>query len=149
VAIYGLAARAILFAAPNIPAATAAVGVLNTLDVLSSLAKLYNAVAGASGRNDDAMAEEIVALQRQRGPDDTFLLERGTTWRRDGEEIVITASAVREVVGADDYAWFVERGTDDTEAQPFFWDSAREVLARWNRSLDGVVDQAAAEFNQG
>ncbi len=128
-----------------------AVAALNTLDTLAeiyTIAQLLHAI-GTAG--NDALAREIVELQRERGPDDTFRLERGTDWRREGDEIVITASAVRRLTSGDDddYAWFVERGTDDTEAQPFFWDSAAERFAAWNRDMGALIDRAASEFNAG
>jgi hypothetical protein len=150
-AIYGLAARALLFAAPNIPAATAAAGVLGVVDTLVGLQKLWSHISTVAGGGDDKFAREIVDLQRERGPDDTFRLERGTDWRREGDEIVITASAVRRLTSGDDddYAWFVERGTDDTEAQPFFWDSAAEKFAAWNRDMAEAIAAAAADFNAG
>lgn len=148
-AIYGLAARALIFAAPTIPAATAAAGVLGVVDTLVGLKNTWSSIVTLIGGNDEKMAREIVELQRQRGPDDTFRLERGTDWRREGDEIVITATAVRQLVSgdSDDYAWFVERGTDDTEAQPFFWDSAAEKLAAWGRDMDQIFARAAGEFN--
>lgn len=150
-AIAGLAARALLFAAPNIPAATAAAGVLGVIETLTGLKKVWSSIVTLVGGGDERLAKEIVALQRERGPDDTFTLERGTDWRREGDEIVITASAVRRLTSgdSDDYAWFVERGTDDTEAQPFFWDSAAERFAAWGRDMDQILDTAAGEFNAG
>lgn len=168
-AIYGLAARVLLFAASGPPsefamasgvlgvvgrnsqAVQGAVGVLNVLDTLAELHKIARLLSLLSTAGDAALAKEIVALQRERGPDDTHRLERGTDWRREGGEIVITASAVRRLTSgdSDDYAWFVERGTDDTEAQPFFWDSASEVLSAWGRDVNRVFADAAAEFNAG
>jgi hypothetical protein len=150
-AIYGLAARALLFAAPSIPAATAAAGVLGVIETLTGLKKVWSSIVTLASGGDERLAKEIVALQRERGPDDTFTLERGTDWRREGDEIVITASAVRRLTSgdSDDYAWFVERGTDDTEAQPYFWDSAAERFAAWGRDMDQILDTAAAEFNAG
>jgi hypothetical protein len=150
-AVFGLAARALLFAAPNIPAATAAAGVLGVVDTLVGLQKLWAHISTLAGGGDEKLAREIVELQRERGPDDTFRLERGTDWRREGDEIVITASAFRRLTAGDDddYAWFVERGTDDTQAQPFFWESAAEKFAAWNRDMRDLVDRAATEFNAG
>jgi hypothetical protein len=168
-AIYGLAARALIFAASGPPSEMAiaatvlerigrnseavrgGVVILNALDTIAELNKVLLLLKAISGESSSALAKEIVALQRERGPDDTFTLERGTDWRREGDEIVITASAVRRLTSgdSDDYAWFVERGTDDTEAQPYFWDSAAERFAAWGRDMDQILDTAAAEFNAG
>lgn len=150
-AIYGLAARALIFAAPNIPAATAAAGVLGVLDTLSQLQKLWSHLSTLVAGGDEAMAAEIVARQRELGPDDTFRLERGTDWRREGDEIVITASAVRRLVGGgeDDYARYVDQGTEHAEAQPFFWGPVRDQFAAWGRDMDQLLDRAAGEFNAG
>jgi hypothetical protein len=145
-AIWGLAARAVMFAAPNIPAAVTAAGILGVLDAVATLRQLAGAITAIARRGEDLAAEEMVRLMRERGPDDTFRLERGTAARREGDTIIVEARAIRDAM-ADDYGPFVEAGTSDTEAQPFFWDTAREVLDRTGRRFEGELDQLASAFN--
>lgn len=148
-AVYGWAARAILRFGPSVPHAATAVAILNMLDVVSGLNKIANALGVIGRRGEDTIGEEIVELARQRGPDDTYRLERGTTWRRVEDQVEIVASAAREVSGSEDYAWFVERGTSKMDARPFFWGSAREVFDRQGRVLEDEIDSLADEFNGG
>jgi len=145
--IYGLAARGLMLAGPALPQVGTAILVLNLLDTLSGLQKIAGNLEVIARRGQDRIGEDIVRLARERGPDDTFRLERGTTWRRFDDMIEVVASASRDV--GVDYAWFVERGVEHAEAQPFFWDSAREVLERYGRDIEAATDALADEFNGG
>jgi hypothetical protein len=145
--IYGIAATGLRFAGPALPQVGTAILVLDLLDTLTGLQKIATNLQILARRGEDRIGEDIVRLARERGPDDTFRLERGTTWRRVDDMIEVVASAAREV--GVDYAWFVERGTENAEAQPFFWDSAREVLARYGRDMQAEVDAMADAFNGG
>ncbi len=145
-AIYGLAARAVMFAAPNVPAAVAVAGILGVVDAVVQMQRLAGAVQSIARRGEDLAAAEMVRLMRERGPDDTFRLERGTTSRVADGTVFVEARAIREAMDVD-YAPFVEWGTSDTEAQPFFWDTAREVLEATGRRFEGELDQLAGSFN--
>jgi hypothetical protein len=146
--IYGLAARAVMFAAPKAPAAVAAAGVLGVMDALAQLSRIAGAIQALARGGMDRAAEDMVRLMRERGPDDTYRLERGTVWRRDGETIVVSARAIRQAMaGQEDYAPFVEFGTEKMEAQPFFLDSAREVMEAQRKRFEADLDRLAAEAN--
>lgn len=147
-AVLGLAARVLLRAAPAVPHAGIAASVLGLADQVLGLRRIAHSLGVIARRREDTIGEAIVALARERSPDDTGRLDRGTVWRRVGDQIEVVASAAREV-GGEDYAWFVERGTAHTEAQPFFWDSAREVLARYRREAEAEIDALADDFNTG
>lgn len=144
--IYGLAARAVMFAAPKVPTAVAVAGILGVVDAVVQLQRLAGAVQSIARRGEDLAAEEMVRLMRERGPDDTFRLERGTTSHMAAGTVFVEARAIREAI-EEDYAPFVEWGTSDTEAQPFFWDTAREVLEGTGRRFEGELDQLAEAFN--
>ncbi|WP_439572631.1 hypothetical protein [Phreatobacter sp.] len=164
--IYGLAARAVMFAASGPPSELSiagaalgyvapgrqftqgAVGVLRVLDTLVELNKVAKAVSSLARRGADTAAEDMVRLMRERGPDDTFRLERGTRWRREGDIVVVEARALRAAMaGEEDYAPFVEWGTEHAGRQPFFWDSAREVMEATRRRFAEDLDRLADEFN--
>jgi hypothetical protein len=146
--IYGLAARAVMFAVPKAPAAVAAAGVLGVMDALAQLSRIAGAIQALARGGMDRAAEDMVRLMRERGPDDTYRLERGTVWRRDGETIVVSARAIRQAMaGQEDYAPFVEFGTEKMEAQPFFLDSAREVMEAQRKRFEADLDRLAAEAN--
>lgn len=147
-AVLGLAARVLMRAAPFAPHAGIAATVLNVADQVLGLRKIAHNLGVIARRGEDQIGEAIVVLARQRSPDDTGRLDRGTVWRRVGDQIEIVASAAREV-GGEDYAWFVERGTVHMDASPFFWDSAREVLERYGRQIEADIDAMADDFNTG
>ncbi len=161
-AIAGLAARAIMFAAPNIPAATAAAGVLGVAENLAGLRRLYSNVRALAGRGDERMASEIVDRQRDRAPFLTGSLRDSIDYTRghyapdnpnvrgigggleDDDQSIITIYA-----GDADafYAAFIEYGTEKMDAHPFFWPAAKEVLDEWAVDMERLLDGAASEFN--
>lgn len=113
-------------------------------------------------------AREMVELMRSRVPVDTGLLLSGITYRREGNMWVVEASADKD---GYDYALAVEAGHragghadadffEDTtgrggrqvssgptevEAQPYFYNSAREALAEWRANLGQASGGAARE----
>lgn len=124
----------------------------------------------ASGINERAL-NEMVDLAQSRVAVRTGRLKIGVTGIREGEMFVFSAYARRD--GAEDYAPFVERGTrpgvrgrvysrpaagssdtrqtrarrthPGTEAQPFFYVSAREVLERYRQEHTAAYALAAAQ----
>ncbi|KQP36693.1 hypothetical protein [Methylobacterium sp. Leaf100] len=105
-------------------------------------------------------AREMVDLMRSRVPQDSGLLLNGITYRREGKTWVVEATADRD---GYDYALAVEAGhraggtvadgnlfadttgaggrqvrasgPTDVEAQPYFYNSAREALSDWTGEL--------------
>jgi len=150
------------------------VGVPGVNILVGHLVKYGVKLALNSGKVDEAAAAEMVSLMKSRVPVDTGNLLNGISYENSGGEITVTASAIKESSGVD-YARFVEFGTDDngavaedsffadgsdagtplrrssrrghgaTPAQPFFWNSAREVLAKRGRQLEDVARQTASE----
>jgi Bacteriophage HK97-gp10, putative tail-component len=152
--VYGLAAKLLAKSVPLAATAegaaviTAGVGVLNVLDTLSMLHRIGSFLHRVGSDSGDDLAEEMVRLMRERGPDDTGRLEAGTVWQRLDGLIEVKASAIRQLVHggeSEDYAAFVEFGTDHSEAEPFFWDTAREVLAAYGREIARGLDQAMSD----
>lgn len=139
--IYGIAARGLASLAPGSAIAGVGIAALQAADLLQQIGNVVDALGRLAGQAD-TVADEMVALMRERGPDDSFALEEGTTWRRDGEAIEVTASSQRDGV---DYGPFVEFGTVNMEAEPFFWSSAREVLDRWRDRIAVDIDNLPAE----
>lgn len=150
------------------------VGVPGVNIFVGKLVKYGVKLALNSGKVDEAAAVEMVSLMKSRVPVDTGNLLNGISYENSGGDITVTASAIKENSGVD-YARFVEFGThgngavaDDsffadgsdagtplrrssrrghgaTPAQPFFWNSAREVLAKRGQQLEDVVTQTKSE----
>lgn len=143
-------------------------GVAQMIDRLFKVADLLG--VGAKDLDADALAE-MVDLARARAARDTGLLIAGIAGESDDGFATFMASAARD--GEEDYALFVEKGTragvrgqavayatsigqmrrrkqarthPGTEAQPFFYNSAREVLARRRVAAEDLLDEAAAAF---
>lgn len=150
------------------------VGVIGTERVVGQLVKFGVKLALKSHGVDQGAAQEMVDLMKSRVPQDTGRLLNGITMSEEDGMITVEASAVRE--GDADYARFVEFGTKasavadeeyfgsgasagsdlrkrghygDTPAQPFFWNSAKETLAKWGHQLSDVIDQSATEEGLG
>ena len=116
-------------------------------------------------------AQAMVDLMRSRVPQDTGLLLNGIGYRREGGSYVVEATADH---AGYDYALAVETGhhagglhadadffadttgrgghpvrvshETDVPGEPFFYGSAREALAAWNRELaDGIRASAREE----
>lgn len=144
-------------------------GVQGVASVLGGLLKVKKALDRASSpQGDEAVAAEMVARMRRDAPELTGLLREGITYRfEDGAWVVEAAASLQgarkrgQGEGAD-YAPFVEYGTADrtyfagdarrvghpgTEAQPFFWQNAREVLAEYVLHLAGTLADAVEEFD--
>ena len=146
------------------------VGVIGTERVVGQLVKFGVKLALKSHGVDQSAAAEMVELMKSRVPVDTGRLLNGITMSEDDGMITIEASAARD--GDADYARFVEFGTKasavadedffasgasagdglrkrghygDTPAQPFFWNSAKETLAKWGHELSDVIDRSATE----
>lgn len=152
-ALAGLAARLLLRSVPLVSrqasvihGASIALDVLDWMTALNRLRSVVGVLRLARERGVEDVAEEMVRRMRADGPDDTYRLERGTVWERPDGTVVVKASAIRETVGrADDYAPYVEWGTSDTEAQPFFWDNARAVLEEFGLELEQALDEAGQQ----
>lgn len=137
------------------------------------LLKVADHLGPAARAVDERALAEMVELAQQRAPQRTGLLHTGVTGTREGDAMVFQASAQRDESSAD-YARFVEHGTrggtrgrvvadatffersngtrrksrrthPGTEAQPFFYNSAREVLERRRLAQEEVMARATAE----
>jgi hypothetical protein len=138
------------------------------------LLRVGNALGGHARGVDRRALDEMVELARSRAPERSGRLKLGITGTQEGELFVFKAEARRDSGGTEDYAPFVERGTrpgqrgkrysritdyesargigrrarrthPGTEAQPFFYSSAREVLERRNIELGAALTRATAE----
>ncbi|MCA0401292.1 MAG: hypothetical protein LCH38_10810 [Proteobacteria bacterium] len=132
---------------------------------------------GAARGVDERALAEMVALAQSRASRRTGRLVAGITGTREGEEMVFRATAQRDASSAD-YAPFVERGTragsrrrnvvtaarfdeasggrrrvsyahPGTEATPFFYSSAEEILSRRRLEQAEVMARAVAEDQEG
>lgn len=126
---------------------------------------------------DERALAEMVDLAQSRAPLRSGRLRAGITGEREGEVMVFRAAAQLNESTAD-YAPFVERGTrggnrgrqvvdatyferahararksrrthPGTAAQPFFYSSAEEVLARRRVDQAAVMARATAEDQEG
>lgn len=81
--------------------------------MLKAVARVANVIAQRSRAADDRAGQDMVDRMRADVPRLSGRLHAGITWRREGDEIVVEASAVRSAGGKDgvDYARFVEHGT--------------------------------------
>ncbi len=98
---------------------------------------------GARQVDDDA-ASRMVNLMRGRVPQNDGLLLNGITSERIEEGWKVQASAPEPAnrIGStlEDYASFVEYGTANTEAQPFFWPSVNEVLPERELAMRRILE---------
>jgi hypothetical protein len=62
-------------------------------------------------QSDSRVAQEMVDRMRADAPVDEGDLVNGITWRQEGKEFVVEASAIDPRKGGADYAGYVERGT--------------------------------------
>lgn len=144
-------------------------GLVGVERLSGQLAKLAVKLALKSDQASLHAAQAMVELMRARVPRDTGLLLNGITYRRNGGVYVVEAAADRD---GYDYALTVEAGhhagglhadaelfadttgrgftatrpgATDVPAQPYFYDSAREILAEWSRALGDGIGEAARE----
>lgn len=144
------------------------VSVVGVERLSGQLAKYAVKLALRSDHLAEQAAAEMVDLMRSRVPQDSGALLNGITWRKEGRTVIVEASAVHP--GQDyDYALAVEAGHhaggthadaslfEDTTgrgfrsvrpshptevpAQPFFWNSAREVLAKYRGEFGQAISQ--------
>lgn len=137
------------------------------------LLKVADALGPHARAVDERALAEMVELAQQRAPQRTGRLHIGITGEREGDVMVFMATAQRDASSAD-YARFVEFGTragergrtladrtaferaegrnrkarrshPGTDAQPFFYSSAREVLERRRIAQENVLARATAE----
>ncbi len=169
----GIAARLAAPSASTVLSASASFGqradalfdVVGWDNVVRGLFKVSDALSGNAAAINRRALDRMVDLARSRVPQDTGLLYSGIEGREDGDGFEFRASA--ELDDAD-YARFVEfgtaagergrrivqggrsrrqrRGHPGTAAQPYFYNSASEVLADLGREqLDGMIDAMQAE----
>jgi len=141
------------------------------------LVRVATRMQGHADRIDQRALDEMVELARSRVPRRTGRLAEGISGERDGEVFVFKAEAQRDESSAD-YGPFVERGTragargrvvadpttlelrkgirrrarrshPGTEAQPFFYNSAFDVLARRNIEQGAALTRQTAEDAEG
>lgn len=148
----------------------AAAGVIGVDRISGQLAKYAVKLALRSSHAAEHTAAEMVEEMRARVPQDSGTLFNGITWRKEGSTIIVEATAIRE---GDDYARWVEFGhhaggqhadsayfesgdhsairrrapSKQTEVQPepYFWEPAREGLAKLRGEMDRQADAAARE----
>lgn len=137
------------------------------------LVRVAGRMQGHADRIDERALDEMVELARSRVPRRTGRLAEGISGEREGDAFVFKAEAQRDESSAD-YAPFVERGTragvrgrvvadpstfelragirrrsrrshPGTEASPFFYSSAFEVLARRNVEHGAALIRQTAE----
>lgn len=95
---------------------------------------------------DDEAGRRMVEEMRAGAPRVTGNLVDGITWSREGADTVVEASAIRTSGGVEwNYAPFVEFGTSDTSAEPFFYEPADQVLADRGADLDDAIAAAGAD----
>jgi len=151
------------------------VGVLGTDRVLGHLVKFGVKTALGAHKIDASAGAEMVELMKARVPVDTGNLLNGISYEDDDGEITVTASGIKESSGVDyarfvefgtkpnsnavaDENFFADGSTagapvrrsktrahTGSPAQPFFWNSAREVLAKRGKALEDVVNRSAAD----
>lgn len=85
--------------------------VIGVSDVAGALLSFGKVLARRALHSDAEYAQEMVDRMRADAPYDEGTLYNGITWRREGNEFVVEASAVDPRKGGADYAGFVERGT--------------------------------------
>jgi len=166
-------------AVPACEGALAAVSPAEILAYAARIVRVGAKLRGAAEAADDAAMAEMLELMRSRAPVRSGALRNAIEGHTEGEgdtrQNVITAKVHARRGGGEgaDYAPFVEFGTDPhgaatadyfetsrarpvaghpgTEAQPFFWNSAREVLRRRRADMGEIIDGVAAEegFDNG
>jgi len=158
-------------------------------------AKIANFIAGHMLVRDRGAAQEIVDLARADVSQDTGRLFNGINWWPQDDAFIVQAAAVHEDrSGGEDYAGFVEHGTQSgergrkvtyavadsgyheatsglgdgsirsaprsrsrlqyrdhpgTNAQPFFYKNAHDVLARRGADAEDVIGLALDEDDNG
>jgi len=117
------------------------VGVVGLPTVYRQLAKYAVKLATRSHQVGRDAAEEMVNLMKSRVPVDSGALLNGISWEEDDRYFTVTASAESPTGSHADYAPYVEYGTKFNEAQPFFWNSANEVLEKWGDSLQRIASE--------
>lgn len=113
---------------------------LQALQLFSQLLKI------TAQQADYLLAKRTAEAIREKAPLKTGALRQGVTFRREGDDYVIEASAIREAMNGweADYAMFQEYGTENMEANPFFWDTAREMLGdRMYEEHDRALERLA------
>lgn len=147
-------------------------GIVGVERISGQIARTAVKLALKSDHASRDAAEAMVDLMCGRAPQATGLLRAGITYRREGGFYVVEATADRD---GYDYALAVEAGhragglhadadlfADTTgrgftptrpgaggdstvAAEPYFYDSAREILAQWSGALGGSFGAAARE----
>ena len=129
--------------------------------ILKGIVLTAGRIGFAATREGEAAAQRMVERMRDAAPVDSGELRESIDWRREGDEIVVEADASDALDVF--YARFVEYGTragrrgarttvsgrarkvyrthPGTEAQPFFYDTAREVLAEFRVALEDAIDE--------
>ncbi|SEE59751.1 hypothetical protein SAMN05519104_6672 [Rhizobiales bacterium GAS188] len=154
------------------------VGVDGLQGVTDQLFALVPKIAIKAARVDHAAMSQMLDLMHNRVPQDTGLLYNGINGHWQGSVGSVTASAQRTGGNGKlsaDYAHFVEFGTKPhqvadaayfdssgghrssrataghpgTEAQPFFYNSADEVLAKRHGEILGAANDAIGETGMG
>lgn len=123
------------------------VGVIGTERVVGGLVKFGVKMALRARESTADVAEEMVELMRSRVPQDDGRLFHGIMFEVDENGVAtVEASAInpRDTTSSN-YAFMVEFGTEDTPAQPFFYNSAEEVLAKRGQTLEQAMARAASE----
>lgn len=137
------------------------------------LTRVASGMQASADAIDQRALDEMVALAQSRVPRRTGKLSAGITGEREDDAFVFKAEAQRDASSAD-YSPYVERGTrpgrrgqvvaeptsferragirrrsrrshPGTEAQPFFYNSAREVLERRNVQQGAALVRQTAE----
>jgi HK97 gp10 family phage protein len=117
------------------------VGVIGVSTFYGQLAKYAVKLATRSHQAGIDAANEMVDLMKSRVPQDSGALLNGISWEEDNGTFTVTASAISPTGSHEDYAPFVEYGTQFDEPQPFFWNSADETLEKWRDVVQRIPNE--------
>lgn len=133
-------------AAPNVTSAwqtaSGLVGVVGVNRVVGALVRIGVKLATKARGADEDTAGAMVSEMQAEAPHRTGLLQRSITFEIDEEGFAVVHVEALNQQGRD-YARFVEFGTAQTAAQPFFMDVAERALEQHGSTLDEAIGQAA------